>query len=205
MADLSPEEGFDAILKHVLEPFLQGKALNLPGIDLAGHALQTLDRVADFSLSGASLLRSPALAGYAPVLEKMVKAEDRVTKKGRILQFHIASARRLKIGPAALSAAIEGPFSLAFSTAGQGFADSAVAERLRKAVSSLPGLSPAPPAREILVAAVLPQHKKMLGVHTPLAIEVMGMRFSLRFFLAFFHQSRLRLFAAGPTVREIPI
>ena len=80
-----------------------------------------------------------------------------------------------------------------------------VEARLEKAVQALPPQEAAAGETGLLSVAVLPQRKKLLSVETPLQVEFMGLPFSLRFLIARFIEGKVRLFAAGPMVKEIPL
>ena len=76
-----------------------------------------------------------------------------------------------------------------------------MARRFEKTRAALPAAADG----DILAAAVLPQKKSLLGVATPVKAVAAGIPFSLRFAVLLSEGGRIRLFAAGPLVKEIPL
>jgi len=179
---------------------LPGREQDLPP-DLPRRALEILDRIGDLEARGGEILGLLEDEGFAERAGGLIGAGDVVMKEGRTVTFRIDGRRDIDIprSPAALY--IEGPFALEFRSAAETFADAGVQSRFRSALGSLPALDPA----DILAAAVLPQTRTLLGVGTPVKVSLLGIPFSLRFGILAAQAGRLRLFAAGPLVKEVPL
>ncbi len=196
-----------ALLSDVIVPVLfPGAASALPP-DLPRRAIEVLDSVGDLEARWdeiAGLLddsRSTAaiVSGFA--------ADDRLVKTGRTVAFHLRGKRSFTppaTGAAAnlgISLSAEGSLALEFRSGAETFDDPAVHKRFIAVGKSLPRTAPT----DILAAAVLPQTSALLGVNTPLKVNLLGFPFSLRFGIVVADRGRIRLFAAGPVVKEIPL
>lgn len=197
------EEGFDKVAEAVLEPFFRLKGQDPHPSLLPQESLSLLDNLEDFEIPGERILKSKLLAGRRLYLESLIQDEDRIRKKGRLLLFDLKGTRRLPLPDTRLSARVEQSFALEFRSASERFADGAVSERFQVAVKSLKKKAGSFDPSTVLAAGVLPQRKKLLGVETPVRVELLGVPISLRFLLALFSASKVRLFAAGPVLQEI--
>jgi hypothetical protein len=185
----------------VIAPILlPGGSAALPP-DLPRRALEALDQIGELEAQGGELLRLLEEEGAAGRLEGLLAEDDTIAKSGRTVAFRISGSREIDVPRSPVSIGIEDCFALEFRNAGESFEDSAVQARFRSACASLPDAVP----KDILAAAVLPQKKTLLGVSTPLRASVLGIPFSLRFGILVSLAGRLRLFAAGPLVKEVPL
>lgn len=197
------EEGFEKVAEAVLEPFFRLKGQDPPPSRLPQESLSRLDALEDFEIPGERILKSKLLEGRRLYLETLIHDGDRIRKRGRQLLFDLKGARRLPLPDTRLAARVEQSFALEFRSAHEKFSDGAVSERFQSALKSLKKTLGAIDPSAVLAAAVLPQRKKLLGVETPIRVELIGVPISLRFLLALFSASKVRLFAAGPMLQEI--
>lgn len=189
------------LLVDVIAPILLPGGSTALAPDLPRRALEALDRIGDLEARGSEVLRLLEEEGNAGRAAGLLAGDDVVVKSGRSLSFRISGRRDIDIPRSPVSIAIEGPFALEFRSAGEGFADAGVQARFESARASLPDADP----RDVLAAAVLPQTKTLLGVSTPLRASLLGIPFSLRFGILVSLAGRLRLFAVGPVVKEVPL
>lgn len=212
--DASDTAGLRALLSDVVIPVLfPGDASTLPP-DLPRRAIEVLDRVGDLEVRWdeiVGILDNPdSLPGSTePIaaLGRNFAADDSLAKAGRTVAFRLSGKR--SIAPPAKGAAArlgitlsaEGSLTLEFRNGDEEFDDPTVHKRFLAVRKSLPEAAPT----DILAAAVLPQTGTLLGVNTPLKVNLFGLPFSLKFGIVVADRGRIRLFAAGPVVKEIPI
>jgi len=190
-----------SLFVEVIAPILlPGRLAALPP-DLPRRALDVLDRIGDLEAKGGELLRLLEEEGAAGRAAGLLAEDDVITKSGRTVAFRISGRRNIDIPRSPVSMSVEGPFTLEFRSAAESFEDAGVQSRFRSACASLPDADPG----DILAAAVLPQKKTLLGVGTPLRAGLLGIPFSLRFGIILSRSGRLRLYAAGPFVKEVPL
>jgi hypothetical protein len=194
----------DQVFRTIVKPFVFGMGGGADAIPRPREALDALDRIEDFALAGADITDSEALKEHADLLEMLLRPEDRIEKQGRRLFFHLETPRRIDWPGLPLKGSIEESFHLEFRLEDQPFDDPEVDQRKQKALDAAARDLGEGASEEVLIVGVLPQTKRWTGVYTPLGVEL-GLRLSLRFLIAFFFGDRIRLFAAGPMVKEIPL
>jgi len=194
-----------ALFKDVVLPVLlpgDGSALSA---NLPRRALEVLDRVGDIEATGREILdlvaAEAALTGELLRLDQFLKPGDAFTKKDRTIAFQINDRRNLSDPSNGIGLSVEDSFELEFHGMGEIFDDVDVDQRYRSVREGISDLA----ADSLLAVAVLPQKKTLLGVDTPLKINVLGLPFSLRFGILAAEGEKLRFFAAGPFVKEIPL
>jgi hypothetical protein len=192
----------DRIIEAVVLPLFTGAREGNGGIKGPKEGLDLLDRVEDLELCGGDLFRSSYLDDHRSLLRSILAEDDRLEKRGRSLHFKIQGSRSFEPPGSSLTIALESPFTLEFFPAEGPVSAPDVAERFEKDLISLKERIDFSP-EEVLAVGVLPQTKKLLGLHTPISAEVFGFRLCLRFLVAIFHAPRIRLFGVGPTIREI--
>jgi hypothetical protein len=196
---------FSTILKTLLEPFQADRASLSPGPDLVKKAVAAFEGVDDFTATGAAVLKSEILEKLAGFLGPLFDAGDRIGKKGRTLAVDPSGPRRIQPPGLPWPLHVKGAFTLEFAPADEPLSDPGAQDRLGQALPSLFNLLGRKEPGGILIAAVLPQKKKMLGIETPLAVEILGLPFYLRFLMATFSHGRSRIFVVGPVIREIKL
>jgi hypothetical protein len=169
--------------------------------DLPRRALEVLDGIGDLEATGDEILSILEEQGAAGRAGGLLAGGDVIAKSGRTVSFRISGSRAIDLPGSPVSIRIEGPFALEFRSAAESFEDRDVQSRFESARASLPDAEGA----DILAAAVLPQTKTLLGVGTPLRASLLGIPFCLRFGILLSRAGRLRLFAAGPIVKEVPL
>ncbi|MHC4944183.1 MAG: hypothetical protein ACYTG7_14310 [Planctomycetota bacterium] len=204
MSPSSSDHLLNEVFEKIVKPFVLGMGGGAGPMPTPRETLDALDRIEDFTLAGSDVAASELLKDQAGLLEILLRSEDRIEKRGRRLLFHIQNARSLDLPGMPFKGSIEESFSLDFRLATDPFGDPDVEERKQKALRSKAQDLKQIPSENVLIAAVLPQKKRWTGLYTPIGVEF-GIRLSLRFLIAAFFGDRIRLFAAGPTVLEIPI
>ncbi len=190
-----------SLFEEVVAPILMPENLDHLPPDLPRRALETLDRIGDLEARGDEILALLGPGEATRTVGRFLSGKDSVTKRGRTLSFELASKRTLAAPSGVVRLEAERSFSLEFRSGAEGFGDPNVRKRFEAARENLPDLAP----EDVLAAAVLPQEKALIGVNTPLRFGLMGISIPLclRFTILAAGQGRLRLFAAGPIVKEI--
>jgi len=195
------------LLSDVIAPVLCPRDASALRPDLPQRAIEVLDGVGDLEARWDEISRLADDPRSMAAIGSRFAADDRVVKRGRTIAFHFGGER--SFAPPAKGAAAglgitlkaEGSLALEFRSGAEKFDDPVVHKRFLSVAGSLPRAA----ATDILAAAVLPQTSALLGVNTPLKATLMGFPFSLRFGVVVAHEGRLRFFAAGPIVKEIPL
>jgi len=201
-----PENNRDELIDKVINTITAAFFNRSSDGSLAGTGpedfLRILDEVDNFSVNGSDLISSRRLERHGGFLKSIIESDDLLHKKGRTLHFQLKGARTFTPKGSSMKLSVDGPFFMEFCTASQGFSDDEAAKWFAKDIVSLKdhldfNIS------ELLAAGILPQTPILLGVHTPISAEVFGFRLCLRSLCAVFQSSKIRLFAIGPSIREI--
>ena len=162
-----------------------------------------MDETEDFEITGSQVKAFELVKKTDGLLKSLIRDDDKIVKKGRRLLFHLRGARRAEIPLTSLTVGADNAFTLELRRGDERFAEAEVDQRARQALDSLASKMNGVKQDQVLVLAVMPQYKKLLGFQTPVRVEFIGMPFYLRFLIALFKTSRIRLFAVGPFIHEI--
>lgn len=199
----TPEQKLDEIFEKVVNPILAAHDTRQPPPEILESALSALDRIGDFEIPARAVMQSPRLLEQHKMFEHLLREGDRLVKRGRTLEFDINGGRNLELSGHSWKGAVEGAFQFEFRLASERFSESHVQSKAQEDLESLRAELQGLPSERVLITAILPQKKKLLGVHTPLGIEVFGLKFPIRFLIAGFSDRRVQVFAVGPTTRQI--
>ena len=192
-------------MSSLLEPFFQWKEREPALTRLPRESLELMDSLKDFEVSGRSILQSKRIQGHPSFLGSLIQGEDRIQKKGRTIHFTLTGPRRFPVPNTRFALQVKESFDLEFRSASERFFGGDVSNRFEGVLKSMRKLSGPFDPSSVLTAGILPQRPRLLGVETPVHVEIFGVSISLRFLLAFFTPSRIRLFVSGPKVQEIEL
>jgi len=205
--DARENTALGALLTDVILPILfPGSGVAMPP-DLPRRSIEVLDRVGDLEVGWEKIARILGDSEMLAATGRNFRAGDTLAKTGRTVTLRLSGGRTFTPpahGAAAglgISLSAEESLVLEFRSGAEVFEDGAVQKRFLAARRSLPAAA----ADDILAAAVLPQTSALFGVNTPLKANLFGFSFSLRFGIVLAERGRIRLFAAGPMVKEIPL
>jgi hypothetical protein len=203
MSNLSPLDGIDVLLTQLLSPFVADKERAPPHPRFPEKALRALDGIQDFSARGLDVLELGSMDRHRSFLYSLIRETDRLEKKGRTLFFELDESRPLLLPGLPFKLTFQKRFSMEFRSGNERFSEPEVAKRVDGFMENLARTGIDAPPESILISGILPQVKKLLGIHTPIGVEGLGLRFSLRFLLAAFGTHAVRVFIAGPVLKEI--
>ncbi|MFH1999404.1 MAG: hypothetical protein ABIK28_06970 [Planctomycetota bacterium] len=205
MTNSNPDALFKAVYHKLVEPFVSARKEGGSVSHLPREAMKTLDTLQDFLVTGKELAASSLLKDQGALVRNMINDAESLEKAGRNLHFHLCEPKEFFLPGGSTPVHIESSFTLALGLSSDPIIDPEVSARRDAALKMLnPSMGEAS-HEQILVATLLPQTKKLMGVHTPVGAQIFGMRVSLRFLIASFDGSQIRLFAVGPAIREIPL